>query len=64
MPLFIFFVAVAEDELNPGDEEVSGDLTDACAPPTWRAKCRGVANHSRVAEGTRLSPEGEYSGVS
>ena len=26
--------------------------------------CRGVANHSRVAEGTRLSPEGEYSGVS
>ena len=26
--------------------------------------CRGVANHSRVAECTRLSPEGEYSGVS
>ena len=26
--------------------------------------CRGVDNHSRVAEGTRLSPEGEYSGVS
>ena len=26
--------------------------------------CRGVANHSRVAERTRLSPEGVYSGVS
>ena len=26
--------------------------------------CRGVANHNRVAECTRLSPEGEYSGVS
>ena len=26
--------------------------------------CRGAANHSRVAEGTRLSPEGVYSGVS
>ena len=24
--------------------------------------CRGAANHSRVAEGTRLSPEGVYSG--
>ena len=33
-------------------------------PPTWHAKCRGVANHSRAAECTRLSPEGEYSGVS
>ena len=33
MPLFIFFIVVAEDELNPGDEEVSGDLTDACASP-------------------------------
>ena len=32
--------------------------------PTWRAKCRGVGNHSRVAECTRLSPEGEYSGLS
>ena len=32
--------------------------------PTWRAKYRGVANHSRVAERTRLSPEGVYSGVS
>ena len=26
--------------------------------------CRGVANHSRVAECTRIGPEGEYSGVS
>ena len=26
--------------------------------------CRGVANHSRVAECTRLSLEGVYSGVS
>jgi len=26
--------------------------------------CRGVANHGRVAERTRLNPEGEYSGVS
>jgi len=26
--------------------------------------CRGAANHSRVAEGTRLNPEGVYSGVS
>ena len=26
--------------------------------------CRGAANHSRVAEGTRPSPEGVYSGVS
>ena len=25
--------------------------------------CRGVVNHSRVAECTRLSPEGEYSGL-
>ena len=32
--------------------------------PTWRAKCRGVANHSRVAECTHLNPEGEYSWVS
>ena len=27
-------------------------------------ECRGAANHSRVAEGTRPSPEGVYSGVS
>ena len=27
-------------------------------------KCRGAANHSRVAEGTRPSPEGVYSGGS
>ena len=26
--------------------------------------CRGATNHSRVAEGTRPSPEGVYSGVS
>ena len=26
--------------------------------------CRGVANYNRVAECTRLIPEGEYSGVS
>jgi len=26
-------------------------------------QCRGAANHSRVAEGTRPSPEGVYSGV-
>ena len=26
--------------------------------------CRGAANHSLVAEGTRPSPEGVYSGVS
>ena len=26
--------------------------------------CRGVANHGRVAEGTRPSPEGVYSGGS
>jgi hypothetical protein len=25
--------------------------------------CRGAANHSRVAEGTRPNPEGVYSGV-
>jgi len=29
-----------------------------------RGDCRGVANHSRMAECTRLSPEGENSGVS
>jgi len=29
-----------------------------------KAQCRGAANHSRVAEGTRPSPEGVYSGVS
>ena len=40
------------------------ELRPACCSPTWRAKCRGVVNHSRVAEYTRLSPEGEYSGVS
>ena len=28
------------------------------------AQCRGAANHSRVAEGTRPSPEGVYLGVS
>jgi len=51
VPLFIFFVIVAEDELNPGDEEVSGDLTDACALPTDGARCRGSRKegHSRVA---------------
>ena len=27
-------------------------------------RCRGADDHSRVAEGTRLSPEGVYSGVS
>ena len=27
-------------------------------------ECHGAANHSRVAEGSRLSPEGEYSGAS
>ena len=34
--------------------------------PYWKemAVCRGVANHSRVAECTRLSPEGENPGVS
>ena len=37
---------------------------DQLKAPTWRAKCRGAANHSRVAEGTRLNPEGVYSGVS
>ena len=42
----------ARDELKPAKT------------PTWRARCRGVANHSRVAERTRLSPECEYSGVS
>ena len=26
-------------------------------------RCRDVANHSRVAECTHLSPEGEYSGL-
>ena len=25
--------------------------------------CRGAANHNRVAEGTRPSPKGVYSGV-
>ena len=40
------------------------ELKLAKASPTWRAKCRGAANHSRVAEGTRPSPEGVYSGVS
>ena len=66
MPLFIFFVVVAEDELNPGDEEVSGDLTDACELPTDGARCRGSKRegHSRVAEGTRLTPEGGYPGRS
>ena len=51
MPLFIFFIVVAEDELNPGDEEVSGDLTDACALPTDGTRCRGSRKegHSRVA---------------
>ena len=51
MPLFIFFVVVAEDELNPGDEGVSRDLTDDCAVPTDGARCRGSRKegHSRVA---------------
>ena len=51
MPLFIFFVVVADDELNPGDEEVSGDLTDACAVLMDGARCRGSRKegHSRVA---------------
>ena len=31
---------------------------------TLQKHCGGAANHSRVAEGTRLSPEGVYSGVS
>ena len=45
--------------------ETSKRLTEpSYISPTWLAKCRGVANHSRVAECTRLSPEGEYSGVS
>ena len=44
-------VVVAEDELNPGNEVVSGDLTDACALPTDGARCRGSRKegHSRVA---------------
>ena len=44
--------------------ETSKRRTETSFSPTWRAKCRGVANHSRVAERTRLSPEGVYSGVS
>ena len=44
--------------------ETSKDELKPANPPTWRAKCRGVVNHSRVAECTRLSPEREYSGVS
>ena len=47
---------------NHGDEEEMN--CDQLTAPTWRAKCRCVANHSRVAECTRLSPEGVYSGVS
>ena len=47
---------------NHGDEEEMN--YDQLNAPTWRAKCRGVANHSWVAEYTRLSLEGEYSGVS
>jgi len=41
-----------------------GDELRPANSPTWRAKCRGAANHGRVAEGTRPSPEGVYSGVS
>ena len=48
MPLFIFFVVVAEDELNPGNEEVSGDPTDACALPTDGARCRGSRKRATV----------------
>ena len=44
-----------------GEEETNCDQLES---PTWRAKCRGAANHSRVVEGTRPSPEGVYSGVS
>ena len=33
------------------------------ATASREAPCRGVANHSRVAECTRLTPDGEYSGV-
>jgi hypothetical protein len=40
------------------------ELRPAKSAPSWRAKCRGAANHSRVAEGTRPSPEGVYLGVS
>jgi len=34
------------------------------SPTDLEYLCRGAANHSRVAEGTRPSPEGVYSGVS
>ena len=47
---------------NHGDEQEMN--YNQLKAPTWRAKCRGVANHSRVAECTRLSPEGENPGVS
>ena len=57
---FIFSLVVAEDEHGPEARRSNLRLTS----PTWRAKCRGAANHSRVAEGTRPSPEGVYSGGS
>ena len=45
----------------------SNDKPSTCAslkPIPKNRHCRGVANHSRVAECTRLRPEGEYSGDS
>jgi len=49
--LLHLLVVVAEDELILRDEEVSGDLTDACALHTDGARCRGSRreDHSRVA---------------
>ena len=45
----------------------SNDKPSTCAslkPIPKNRHCRGVANHSGVAECTRLRPEGEYSGDS
>ena len=39
-------------------------FTCSALKPIHKNWCRGVQTHSRVAECTRLSPEGEYSGVS
>ena len=60
MPLFIFFVVVAEDELNPRWAKIWPTL--ARSPRTAPDVVALGEGHSRVAECTRLTPEGGYPG--
>jgi len=57
---------LSRQELEVACEDFSNIIGSSPETVVYKGtmKCRGAANHSRVAEGTRPSPEGVYSGVS